>query len=88
MLPCIAASISIPDGAAPDAPRSEPLGDAVAPLIWKIRALVKKVGLAVNPPTNIALADDVNFREKQHYRWLYYPKPGGLTGLLSVLEQP
>ena len=37
---------------------------------------------------NISLADDVNFREKQHYRWLYYPKPGGLTGLLSVLEQP
>jgi ribulose-phosphate 3-epimerase len=32
------------------------LGDAVAPLIWKIRALGKKVGLAVNPPTSIALA--------------------------------
>jgi len=31
------------------------LGDAVGPLIWKIRALGKKVGLAVNPPTNIAL---------------------------------
>ena len=31
------------------------LGDAVAPLIWKIRALGKKVGLAVNPPTSIAL---------------------------------
>lgn len=28
---------------------------------------------------NIALADDVNFREKQHYRWLYYP-PGGVPG--------
>jgi len=24
---------------------------------------------------NIALADDVNFAEKQHYRWLYYPRP-------------
>src|SRR5216117_1064358 len=33
------------------------LGDAVAPLIWKIRALGKKIGLAVNPPTNIALAE-------------------------------
>ncbi|TAL04869.1 MAG: ribulose-phosphate 3-epimerase [Verrucomicrobia bacterium] len=33
------------------------LGDAVAPLIWKIRSLGKKVGLAVNPPTNIALAE-------------------------------
>lgn len=32
------------------------LGDAVAPLIWKIRSLGKKVGLAVNPPTSIALA--------------------------------
>lgn len=31
------------------------LGDAVAPLIWKIRSLGKKVGLAVNPPTSIAL---------------------------------
>ncbi|MCC6823527.1 MAG: ribulose-phosphate 3-epimerase [Verrucomicrobia subdivision 3 bacterium] len=31
------------------------LGEAVASLIWKIRALGKKVGLAVNPPTSIAL---------------------------------
>ena len=31
------------------------LGAAVAPLIWKIRSLGKKVGLAVNPPTSIAL---------------------------------
>jgi ribulose-phosphate 3-epimerase len=27
------------------------LGDRVHPLIWKIRSLKKKVGLAVNPPT-------------------------------------
>jgi ribulose-phosphate 3-epimerase len=33
------------------------LGEAVAPLIWKIRSLGKKVGLAVNPPTNISLAE-------------------------------
>ncbi|HMP84624.1 MAG TPA: ribulose-phosphate 3-epimerase [Verrucomicrobiota bacterium] len=32
------------------------LGEHVAPLIWKIRSLGKKVGLAVNPPTAIALA--------------------------------
>jgi len=32
------------------------LGDAVTPLIWEIKKLGKKVGLAVNPPTNIALA--------------------------------
>jgi ribulose-phosphate 3-epimerase len=29
---------------------------AIIPLIWAIRALGKKVGLAVNPPTSIALA--------------------------------
>ena len=32
------------------------LGEHVAPLIWKIRKLGKKVGLAVNPPTSISLA--------------------------------
>jgi len=30
------------------------LGDRVGPLLWKIRSLGKKVGLAVNPPTAIA----------------------------------
>jgi ribulose-phosphate 3-epimerase len=29
------------------------LGDHVAPLIWRIRSLGKKVGLAINPPTSI-----------------------------------
>ncbi len=29
------------------------LGDRVAPLLWKIRSLGKKVGLAINPPTAI-----------------------------------
>src|SRR5437764_12612041 len=29
------------------------LGDQVAHLIWSIRALGKKVGLAINPPTSI-----------------------------------
>ena len=29
------------------------LGERVAPLLWKIRSLGKKVGLAVNPPTAI-----------------------------------
>jgi len=32
------------------------LGDRVAPLLWKIRSLGKKVGLAVNPPTAITEA--------------------------------
>jgi ribulose-phosphate 3-epimerase len=30
------------------------LGERAAPLLWKIRALGKKVGLAINPPTSIA----------------------------------
>ena len=32
------------------------LGERVNPLIWKIKALGKKVGLAVNPPTPISAA--------------------------------
>lgn len=32
------------------------LGEKVTPLLWKIRALGKKVGLCVNPPTAISLA--------------------------------
>jgi len=31
------------------------LGGAVTPLLWKIRALGKKVGLCVNPPTDVNL---------------------------------
>lgn len=33
------------------------LGEAVTPLIWKIRSLGRKVGLAVNPPTAMAQAE-------------------------------
>src|SRR5579862_7355223 len=32
------------------------LGERVTPLLWKIRSLGKKVGLAVNPPTSISMA--------------------------------
>lgn len=32
------------------------LGEQVAPLIWKIRSLGKRVGLAINPPTAIGSA--------------------------------
>ena len=31
------------------------LGEAVTPLLWKIRSLGMKVGLAINPPTSIAM---------------------------------
>jgi ribulose-phosphate 3-epimerase len=33
------------------------LGDRVNPLIWQIRKLGKKVGLAINPPTQIGLIE-------------------------------
>ena len=32
------------------------LGESVTPLLWKIKSLGMKVGLAVNPPTSIAMA--------------------------------
>jgi ribulose-phosphate 3-epimerase len=32
------------------------LGEAVTPLLWKIKSLGQKVGLVVNPPTSISLA--------------------------------
>ena len=32
------------------------LGEAVTPLLWKIKSLGRKVGLVVNPPTSISLA--------------------------------
>jgi ribulose-phosphate 3-epimerase len=32
------------------------LGEQVTPLLWKIKSLGKKAGLAINPPTAIALA--------------------------------
>src|SRR5438067_5730427 len=31
------------------------LGDHVTPLLWKIKSLGKKVGLAINPPTSIGM---------------------------------
>jgi ribulose-phosphate 3-epimerase len=33
------------------------LGERVSPLIWKLRSLGKKVGLAVNPPTPVRLLE-------------------------------
>ena len=33
------------------------LGEQVTPLIWKIRSLGKKVGLAINPPTAMSLVE-------------------------------
>src|SRR4051794_36962415 len=33
------------------------LGDAAHQLIWKIRSLNKKVGIAINPPTQIGLVE-------------------------------
>src|SRR5215831_12767838 len=33
------------------------LGDHVTPLMWKIKSLGKKVGLAINPPTAISMVE-------------------------------
>jgi ribulose-phosphate 3-epimerase len=33
------------------------LGDQVTPLIWRIKSLGKKVGLAINPPTAMAMVE-------------------------------
>src|SRR2546423_5151865 len=33
------------------------LGEAVSGLLWKIRSFGKKVGLAINPPTSISMAE-------------------------------
>src|SRR5436190_13665857 len=33
------------------------LGDQVTPLLWKIKSLGKKVGLAINPPTAISMLE-------------------------------
>ncbi len=33
------------------------LGERVTPLLWKIKSLGKKVGLAINPPTGMALLE-------------------------------
>jgi len=37
------------------------LGDAVTPLLWKIKSLGKKVGLAINPPTSISMVQPNTF---------------------------
>ena len=41
------------------------LGEAVTPLLWKIKSLGKKVGLAINPPTSISMVqpylDQIDF---------------------------
>ena len=50
------------------------LGDAVTPLLWKIRSLGKKVGLAVNPPTPIALVQP--FLEKIDHLLVMTVNPG------------
>jgi ribulose-phosphate 3-epimerase len=38
------------------------LGEAVTPLVWKIKSLGKKVGLAINPPTSISMAHPFSSR--------------------------
>lgn len=50
------------------------LGEAVTPLLWKIRSLGKRVGLAVNPPTGIAMAQP--YIEKIDFLLIMTVNPG------------
>ena len=53
------------------------LGEQVLPTLWKIRALGKKVGLAINPPTAISLAQP--FLEKLDTLLVMTVNPGRET---------
>ena len=50
------------------------LGDAVTPLLWKIKSLGKKVGLVVNPPTGIAMVQP--YLEKIDFLLVMTVNPG------------
>jgi ribulose-phosphate 3-epimerase len=45
------------------------LGDQVTPLLWQIRALGKKVGLAINPPTAISMVQPYVDHDRQSGIW-------------------
>lgn len=50
------------------------LGDAVTPLLWKIKSLGKNVGLVVNPPTGIAMVQP--YLEKIDFLLVMTVNPG------------
>ena len=63
------------------------LGDQVTSLIWRIKALGKKVGLAVNPPTAIALAQPFLDQIDELLIMTVNPGFGGQTFIYETLPK-
>jgi ribulose-phosphate 3-epimerase len=63
------------------------LGEAVNPLIWKIRKFGKKVGLAVNPPTQIGLVEPFLKQVDLVLIMTVYPGFGGQSFMHEMLPK-
>ena len=63
------------------------LGEHVTPLIWKIRSLGKKVGLAINPPTSIAMAQPYLEQIDELLIMTVHPGFGGQSFIYETLPK-
>ncbi len=63
------------------------LGSAVTPLIWKIRSVGKKVGLAVNPPTSISMVQPYLDRIDELLIMTVNPGFGGQSFIYETLPK-
>src|SRR5512140_3099209 len=63
------------------------LGEHVTPLIWKIRSLGKKVGLAINPPTSIALVQPYLDQIDELLIMTVHPGFGGQSFIYETLPK-
>jgi ribulose-phosphate 3-epimerase len=63
------------------------LGDKVNPLLWKIRALGKRVGLAINPPTSLALVEPHLKQVDQVLVMTVNPGFGGQSFIVETLPK-
>ena len=63
------------------------LEEAVTPLLWKIRSLGRKVGLAVNPPTPIALVQPYLEKIDHLLIMTVYPGFGGQEFIYETLPK-
>lgn len=63
------------------------LGERVATLIWRIKALGKKVGLAVNPPTPVILAQPFLEQIDELLIMTVVPGFGGLSFIYETLPK-
>src|ERR1051326_7993412 len=63
------------------------LGEHVSPLIWKIRSLGKKVGLAINPPTPIAAVEPYLKQIDSVLIMTVHPGFGGQTFIHETLPK-